>query len=144
MKWKVISKEAGIATNVGIGLRDKKSSNQQQREEKRQKWRKRKNQITMSPETHPPIKQTRSENSRPTLEMAESKEKVQLKGTELKQLDIEERRGRVANCPAAFLSYFHCGFVMKYSRRWEPSIRLSKMFGPFLWLEMTNLRAVFG
>ena len=24
----------------------------------------------------------------------------------------------VANCPAAFLSYFHCGFVMKYSRRW--------------------------
>ena len=21
----------------------------------------------------------------------------------------------VANCPAAFLSYFHCGFVMKYS-----------------------------
>ena len=50
----------------------------------------------------------------------------------------------VANCPAAFLSYFHCGFVMKYSRRWEPSIRLSKMFEPFLWLEMTNLRAVFG
>ena len=50
----------------------------------------------------------------------------------------------LANCPAAFLSYFHCGFVMKYSRRWEPSIRLSKMFEPFLWLEMTNLRAVFG
>ena len=24
----------------------------------------------------------------------------------------------LANCPAAFLSYFHCGFVMKYSRRW--------------------------
>ena len=24
----------------------------------------------------------------------------------------------IANCPAAFLSYFHCGFVMKYSRRW--------------------------
>ena len=21
----------------------------------------------------------------------------------------------VANCPAAFLSYFHCGFVMKYN-----------------------------
>ena len=51
---------------------------------------------------------------------------------------------QLANCPAAFLSYFHCGFVMKYSRRWEPSIRLSKMFEPFLWLEMTNLRAVFG
>ena len=51
---------------------------------------------------------------------------------------------KLANCPAAFLSYFHCGFVMKYSRRWEPSIRLSKMFEPFLWLEMTNLRAVFG
>ena len=40
----------------------------------------------MSSETHPSIKQTRSENSEPTLEMAESKEKVQLKGTELKQL----------------------------------------------------------
>ena len=40
----------------------------------------------MSPETHTSIKQTRSENSEPTLEMAESKEKVQLKGTELKQL----------------------------------------------------------
>ena len=50
----------------------------------------------------------------------------------------------LANCPAAFLSYFHCEFVMKYSRRWEPPIWLSKMFGPFLWLEMTNLRAVFG
>ena len=24
----------------------------------------------------------------------------------------------LANCPAAFLSYFHCKFVMKYSRRW--------------------------
>ena len=53
-------------------------------------------------------------------------------------------RSWLANCPAAFLLYFHCGFVMKYSRRWEPSIRLSKMFEPFLWLEMTNLRAVFG
>ena len=51
---------------------------------------------------------------------------------------------RLANCPAVLLSYFHCGFVMKYSRRVEPSIRLSKMFEPFLWLEMTNLRAVFG
>ena len=96
LKWKVISKEAGIATNVGIGLRDKKSSNQQQREEKRQKWRKRKNQITMSPETHPSIKQTQSENSDlGKLEsfffclessLAESKEKAQLKGTEPKQL----------------------------------------------------------
>ena len=96
LKWKVISKEAGIATNVGIGLRDKKSSNQQQREEKRQKWRKRKNQITMSPETHPSIKQTRSENSdlgklesfflRLESSLAESKEKAQLKETEPKQL----------------------------------------------------------
>ena len=96
LKWKVISKEAWIATNVGIGLRDKKSSNQQQREEKRQKWRKRKNQITMSPETHPSIKQTRSENSdlgklesfflRLESSLAESKEKAQLKGTEPKQL----------------------------------------------------------
>ena len=25
---------------------------------------------------------------------------------------------KLANCPAVFLSYFHCGFVMKYSRRW--------------------------
>ena len=24
-------------------------------------------------------------------------------------------RSQLANCPAAFLSYFHCGFVMKYS-----------------------------
>ena len=88
LKWKVISKEAWIATNLGLGagLSDKKSSNQQQREEKSQEWRKRKNHITMSPETHTSIKQTRSENSEPTPEMAESKEKVQLKGTELKQL----------------------------------------------------------
>ena len=88
LKWKVISKEAWIATNLGLGagLSDKKSSNQQQREEKSQEWRKRKNHITMSPETHTSIKQTRSENSEPTPEMAESKGKVQLKGTELKQL----------------------------------------------------------
>ena len=86
LKWKVISKEAWIATNAGAGLRDKKSSNQQQREEKSQGWRKRKNHITMSSETHPSIEQTRSENSGPTLETAESKEKVQLKGTELRQL----------------------------------------------------------
>ena len=100
LKWKVISKEAGIATNVGIGLRDKKSSNQQQREEKRQKWRRRKNQITMSPETHPSIKQTRSENSDlGKLEsfffclessLAESKEKAQLKGTEPKEKENNE------------------------------------------------------
>ena len=64
-------------------------------------------------------------------------------GAERMSMDLEFRSG-LANCPAAFLSYFHCGFVMKYSRRWEPPIRLSKMFGPFLWLEMTNLRAVFG
>merc|ERR1712115_750103 len=70
----------------GAGLSDKKSSNQQQRGEKSQEWRKRKNHITMSPETHTSIEQTRSENSEPTPEMAESKEKVQLKGTELKQL----------------------------------------------------------
>merc|ERR1711954_201937 len=75
-----------MGTNVGAELSDKKSSNQQQREEKRQKWRKRKNQITMSPETHQSFKQTQSENSEPTLDMAEPKEKVQLKGTELKQL----------------------------------------------------------
>jgi len=28
------------------------------------------------------------------------------------QIVVEQR---LANCPAAFLSYFHCGFVMKYS-----------------------------
>ena len=62
----------------------------------------------------------------------------------MKKRCLDQVRVRLANCPAVFLSYFHCGFVMKYSRRWEPSIRLSKMFEPFLWLEMTNLRAVFG
>ena len=56
----------------------------------------------MSPETHQSFKQTRSENSKPTLEMAEPKEKVQSKETELKQsrkpkCDEEETSKTVVN-----------------------------------------------